>query len=193
MCVLAVACACWRTGCEDICTSIDMAFPAGVRCGHACCVRATGYTHCHSTWSRASKHFSHLCSRAGTCSHVPLATVISPACSGQSAGQVDPGGIGGAELVQLVYGVQWLPLVQAMPALAMLDQEMDLEAAAAVSGRRPPRMSIPGCVLLQAILSMPQTACKGATDALVALPSSVLRFVACDSAGTRVVEAFLKV
>jgi hypothetical protein len=75
----------------------------------------------------------------------------------------------------------------------MLDQDTDLEVAATKESKRAPRTSVNGCIILQALLAMPQSACKKVSDELVALPSSALGFLASDASGAHVLEAFVKV
>ena len=81
-----------------------------------------------------------------------------------------------------------------VPGLAMLGQDGTLTGAAAkLEEHRPPRLSVNGCIILQALLAMPQSSCKHVTDALLALPPAELHLLSRDAAGTRVLEAFLKV
>jgi hypothetical protein len=70
--------------------------------------------------------------------------------------------------------------------------DMDLEAVAAAR-RGKVRLSTNGCIMLRAILSMPQTACRAFTDQLLDLPADQLTAVTRDSSGARAVEALLKV
>lgn len=88
-----------------------------------------------------------------------------------------------------------LCLSQVVAGLLVLGQEASLqEAAEAAEGaRRPPRLSVDGCMVLQALLAMPQSACRAVTDEVVALEAASVGFVAADGAGTRVLEALLKV
>jgi hypothetical protein len=154
VCVLAVACACWRASCDDLCVALAEALPDGVRFGT-----------CNLTLYQEAWHY-----------------LLKPIETNASFCRSCPD----LHALKAVY-------VQVLTGLAMLDQESDFDSAAATESRRPPRMSVPGCILLQAVLSMPQTACKHVTDALVALPEDALKYVAQDASGTRVVEAFLKV
>lgn len=79
--------------------------------------------------------------------------------------------------------------------LAMLGQEFNLEntCASAESVKRPPRLSVNGCIILQALLSMPQKACGRISDAILTLPVATLGYMAQDPSGSRVLETLLKV
>lgn len=70
--------------------------------------------------------------------------------------------------------------------------EQDLDAVA-TARRGKVRLSTNGCIMLRAILSMPQTACRAFTDQLLDLSPEHLAAVARDSSGARAVEALLKV
>jgi hypothetical protein len=83
--------------------------------------------------------------------------------------------------------------MQVLAGLAMLGQDLDLEGAAAAESKRPPRMSVNGCIILQALLAMPQSVCKRISDELVSLPPGTLGFIASDASGAHVLEAFVKV
>lgn len=84
---------------------------------------------------------------------------------------------------------------QVVQGLAMLGQAETLPEAieASHASRRPPRLSVNGCIILKAMLSMPQSACRAVTDALVALDSASAEFLAADPSGARVLETLLKV
>jgi hypothetical protein len=86
--------------------------------------------------------------------------------------------------------------VQALvPGLLTLGVEGGLEewAATAASSRRPPRLSVNGCILLQALLAMPQSACRAITDEALTLAPEIASCVAADPSGAHVFEALLKV
>lgn len=88
-----------------------------------------------------------------------------------------------------------LVLIQVVQGLAMLGQEHTLPEAieASSSAKRPVRLSVNGCIILKSMLLMPQSACRVVTDALVALDSASLEFIAADPSGARVLETLLKV
>ena len=75
----------------------------------------------------------------------------------------------------------------------MLDQDTDLQSAAEADTKRSARLSVNGCVMLQALLAMPQSACSSITDELLALDPTILRFIATDVSGSRAIEALIKV
>lgn len=79
--------------------------------------------------------------------------------------------------------------------LAMLGQEITLDnaCASANSVKRPPRLSVNGCIILQALLAMPQTACGRISDAILTLPAAQLGYMAQDPSGSRVLETLMKV
>ena len=83
--------------------------------------------------------------------------------------------------------------LQVVVKLAMLDQSTSFGEAVQSTGKQRRRMSVPGCVILQAVLAMPQSACQSITDALADLSDTQMPYVAQDAAGSRVLEAFLKV
>eukprot|EP00892_Ulva_mutabilis_P004889 jgi/Ulvmu1/2772/UM014_0230.1 len=78
-----------------------------------------------------------------------------------------------------------------IPALATLGLDLSLAEAAEQAGKRPLRLSVNGCIILQALLGMPQTACAKISDSILALPSVQLGFLAKDPSGARVLEAML--
>ena len=77
----------------------------------------------------------------------------------------------------------------------MLGQDKTLPEAieAGKTTRRPERLSVNGCLILKSMLSMPQSACRGVTDAIVARDSAAVEFIASDPSGARVLETLLKV
>jgi len=84
-------------------------------------------------------------------------------------------------------------IMQVVQGLATLGLTLSFEEASAQCKKRPPRLSINGCIILQALLSMPQTVCARISDTLVALPSLQIGYIAQDPSGARVVEALLLV
>lgn len=85
--------------------------------------------------------------------------------------------------------------MQVIPGLLLLGQDSTLAAACvtAKAAKRPPRLSVNGCIILQALLAMPQKACGRISDAVLALPSAQLGYIAQDPSGARVLEMLLKV
>lgn len=82
--------------------------------------------------------------------------------------------------------------MQPLSKLLMLEKAQSLEEAGS-SGAGADRLSLSGCLILQAVLAMPQNACKVFTDELAALPAAQLSVVARDASGSRVIESFLQV
>lgn len=83
--------------------------------------------------------------------------------------------------------------MQVLPGLVTLGLHFSLEEAALQEAKRPLRLSINGCIILQALLGMPQTACARISDAIADLPSAQIGYLAKDPSGARVLEAVLKV
>lgn len=77
----------------------------------------------------------------------------------------------------------------------MLGQDLTLSEAieALKSTKKPPRLSVNGCILLKSMLSMPQSACRAITDGVVQLDKASVEFIAADPSGARVLETLLKV
>ena len=55
------------------------------------------------------------------------------------------------------------------------------------------QLSVAGCLLLQALLAMPQAACSDFTEEVAGLPEAQLNALARDSCGAHVLQALVKV
>jgi hypothetical protein len=76
----------------------------------------------------------------------------------------------------------------------MLGQEHTwIEALeSAQHAKKPVRLSVNGCIILKSMLSMPQSACRAITDAVLNLDCTGLQYIAADPSGARVLETLLK-